>query len=205
MQLRTAALPTPDLRTNTRIHLIIWMVVIVPGRRVDRRCRRTPGTECATGPQRRGWNFSLAWESIITRSGGHDSVWQQELSRSARTEINMCLRQTSEPPRFIDRIYRVRYRGETRIDAAALTPLASVIEEEVKNRKKVQRSRYDTTSGSVSCQRNPKEGGTRRRENKKPMSCSRTRVFWMSSQPSSLARSFDWSIGERQDLSGVYR
>ena len=98
--------------------------------------------------------------------------------------------------KVIDRIYRVRYRGETRIDATAFTPLESVIEEEVKKRRKVQKAEYDRTSGSVSVEETRTKG--KRSEIK-------TKTFELQSDTGILdvfsaiflARSFDWSIGEQ--------
>lgn len=97
---------------------------------------------------------------------------------------------------FVDRIYRVRYRGETRIDTAALAPVVSTIEEEVRKRKKVQRAKYDKTTGTVTVE----ETRTREKQGKEE------KVYEIQSDTSILdvfsavflARSFDWSIGERQ-------
>ena len=97
---------------------------------------------------------------------------------------------------FVDRIYRVRYRGETRIDAADLTPVESIIEEELKKRRKVQRAKYDTASGTVTV----KETRTRARQAEKEAKAyeiqSDTGILDVFSAIF-LARSFDWSIGER--------
>ena len=101
--------------------------------------------------------------------------------------------------KFIDRIYRVRYRGETRISAAALTPSKSVIEEEIKKRKKVQEATYDSASGTVSVAETRTKGDPARTETKTYDIASDegildafTAIF--------LARSFDWSIGERHSF-----
>ena len=40
---------------------------------------------------------------------------------------------------FIDRIYRVRYQGETRIKVQSLSPSESFIQEEIKEDKRVQK------------------------------------------------------------------
>ena len=100
---------------------------------------------------------------------------------------------------FIDRIYRVRYRGETRIDAQALEPVESIIEEEIKTRKKVQKAEYDKASGSVMVQE------TRTRE--QPDN-NEVRTYEIQSDKGIMdvfsaifmARSFDWSIGERHEF-----
>jgi hypothetical protein len=100
---------------------------------------------------------------------------------------------------FIDRIYRVRYRGETRIDATTLTPSESVIEEEVKKRRKVQKAEYDRTSGSVSVEEIRTKGNR---------SEIKTKIYELQSDTGILdvfsaiflARSFDWSIGERHEF-----
>lgn len=100
---------------------------------------------------------------------------------------------------FIDRMYRVRYRGETRIDAATLAPLESIIDEEVKNEKKVQRAQYNKNAGSVTV-------AETRTEDKRAK--EKTKTYEMQSDSESLdvfpalflARSFEWSIGERQEF-----
>lgn len=96
--------------------------------------------------------------------------------------------------KLIDRTYRVRYRGETRIDAAALTPSESVIEEEVKKRRKVQKATYDPVSGSVSVEETRTKG--KRVETKTYELQSDTAIMDLFSSLF-LARSFDWDIGER--------
>ena len=97
---------------------------------------------------------------------------------------------------FIDRIYRVRYRGETRIEAADLSPSESVIEQEVKKRKKVQKARYDSDTGAVAVEetRSQKKRGKVKTKTYELRSDTGivdvfTAIF--------LARSFDWSVGER--------
>jgi len=198
MQLRTAALPTPDLRTIARIHLIIWMVVIVlaaaltdvAAEHPEQNAQLAAKTGLEFQPRLGEYHYEIRWArqrvatgTIAIRKDGNQYV----LTADQRTTP------------FIDRIYRVRYRGETRIDAAALTPLASVIEEEVKNRKKVQRSKYDTTSGSVRVKETRKMG---------ERDAGKTKTYELQSDTGILdvfsaiflARSFDWSIGERQDF-----
>jgi len=59
------------------------------------------------------------------------------------------LRADQKSTKFIDRIYRVRYRGETRIKVADLSPVESLIEEEVRKKKKVQEAQYDPQTGKV--------------------------------------------------------
>lgn len=97
--------------------------------------------------------------------------------------------------KFIDRIYRVRYRGETRINAVDLTPAESVIEGEVRKRKTVQKAKYDAESGSVSVEETRTKG----------KAAAKTKTYELQSDTGILdlfsaiflARSFDWSIGER--------
>ncbi|WP_319524536.1 DUF3108 domain-containing protein [uncultured Desulfosarcina sp.] len=97
---------------------------------------------------------------------------------------------------FVDRIYRVRYRGETRIDAADLAPVASTIEEEVKKRRKVQRAKYDKASGTVTVEETRTRGSQAEKEAKAYEIQSDTGILDVFSAIF-LARSFDWSIGER--------
>lgn len=96
--------------------------------------------------------------------------------------------------KLIDRTYRVRYRGETRIDAVALTPSESVIEEEVKKRRKVQKATYDAASGSVTVEETRTKG--KRVKTKTYELQSDTAIMDLFSSLF-LARSFDWAIGER--------
>lgn len=100
---------------------------------------------------------------------------------------------------FIDRIYRVRYRGETRIDATTLTPSQSVIEEEVKKRRKVQKTQYDRTSGSITVEETRTKGKRSEIKTKTYELQSDTGILDVFSAIF-LARSFDWSIGERHEF-----
>lgn len=98
--------------------------------------------------------------------------------------------------KFIDRIYRVRYKGETRIDAVALAPVESVIEERIKSRRKVQKAEYEKASGAVSVQET---------RTKKKQADKEVKTYEIQSDKAIvdvfsaifLARSFDWSVGER--------
>ncbi len=107
-----------------------------------------------------------------------------------------ALRVDQKSTKFIDRMYRVRYRGETRINAADLSPVESVIEEEVKRRKKVQKAEYDSETGSVTVTE------TRSRRNR---SDEKTKVYELRSDTEIvdlfsaifLAQSLDWQEGER--------
>ena len=106
------------------------------------------------------------------------------------------LRVDQKSTKAIDRIYRVRYRGETRINVTDLSPVESVIEEEVKKRKKVQKAQYGPNSGSVTVTE------TRSRLNR---SDERTKVYELRSDTEIvdlfsaifLAQSLDWQEGER--------
>ena len=101
--------------------------------------------------------------------------------------------------RIIDRIYRVCYRGETRIDTKDLAPVESVIEEEIRARKKVQSSQYDAQTGSIKVEE------TRSRDKGTPIE---KKTYEIQSDTGImdvfsaifLARSFDRSIGETHDF-----
>ncbi|WP_419661382.1 putative protein DUF3108 [Desulfosarcina variabilis str. Montpellier] len=97
---------------------------------------------------------------------------------------------------FIDRIYRVRYRGETRIDAAAMAPVESVIDEEVKRRKKTQEAKYDEASGSVTVKETRTRGKHAQDEVKNYEIHSDKGIVDVFSAIF-LARSFDWRTGEQ--------
>ncbi len=98
----------------------------------------------------------------------------------------------------IDRIYRVRYRGETRIKTGSLTPVSSIIEREIKTKGKRQEASYEAETGVVNVVE------TRTKKNERPEKASYqiqsdtavvdlfTAVF--------LARSFDWEAGESHNF-----
>lgn len=101
---------------------------------------------------------------------------------------------------FIDRIYRVRYRGETRIHAADMAPVESVIDEEVKRRKKVQEAKYDEASGSVTVKETRTKGKHAQNEIKNYEIHSDKGIVDVFSAIF-LARSFDWRTGEQHGFS----
>jgi hypothetical protein len=195
VQLRTVALPALDLRILARMGPVVLMFVIVlalaltavAGEHPEQDAQLAEKTGVEFQPRLGEYHYEIRWARqrvatgiIAVRKDGDQYV----LTADQRTT------------EFIDRIYRVRYRGETRIDAADLTPLASIIEEEVKKRKKVQQVKYDTDAGTVMV----KETRTQRRKAEKEV-----RTYEIQSEKGILdvfsaiflARSFDWSIGER--------
>lgn len=100
---------------------------------------------------------------------------------------------------FIDRIYRVRYRGETHIKVEDLLPVDSVIEEEVKKRQKRQEARYNSETGSVAVveTRSMKNQSTvEKNEYELQSDTGIVDIF----SAIFLARSFDWQIGERHEF-----
>lgn len=98
----------------------------------------------------------------------------------------------------IDKTYRIRYTGETRIDAAALAPTESVIKEQINSKRKVQKATYDKDNGSV------KVEVTKTKKKSEP----ETNTYELQSDTGImdifsflfLSRSFDWSIGERHEF-----
>jgi hypothetical protein len=100
---------------------------------------------------------------------------------------------------FIDRIYRVRYRGEAHIKVEDLSPTRSVIEEEIKKRKKVQKVQYDAQTGAVTVEE---------LHSGKDAPKAQPKAYELSSDADAvdvfsatfLARSFDWDVGERHEF-----
>lgn len=109
------------------------------------------------------------------------------------------LKADQQTTKFIDRIYRVRYRGETHISAADLSPTASVIEEQIKKETKVQTAEYDAQTGAVKVEE--KSSGRKEPE-------VRTKTYELSSDTgivdvfsaTFLARSFDWKVGKEHQF-----
>jgi hypothetical protein len=100
---------------------------------------------------------------------------------------------------FIDRIYRVRYRGETRINIAGLEPSESIIEEEIKKRSKIQKVKYDRKSGSVIVEETRSKGNQGKAKVKTYEIQSDAGIMDVFSSIF-LARSVDWSVGERHEF-----
>ncbi len=100
---------------------------------------------------------------------------------------------------FIDRVYRVRYRGEAHIKVEDLSPTRSVIEEQIKKRKKVQKAEYDTQTGAVTVeeQHSAKDAPTAQ-PNAYELNSGGDVVDVFSA--TFLARSFDWDVGERHEF-----
>jgi len=101
--------------------------------------------------------------------------------------------------KFIDRLYRVRYRGETRIRAADLSPSESVLVQEVKKRKKVQTATYDSETGSVSVEET-RSRAKRAKVKKKTYELRSDTGIVDVFTAIFLARSFDWRVGERHSF-----
>lgn len=101
----------------------------------------------------------------------------------------------------IDLVYRVRYRGETRLKVEDLSPDHSILSEEVKKKKKVQDARYDPDTGAVNVvetrSKRKKSGGNKVKEYELQSDIgifdAFTAIF--------LARSFDWQLGESHQFS----
>ena len=101
----------------------------------------------------------------------------------------------------IDMVYRVRYRGETRLKAEDLSPEHSILSEEVKKKKKVQDARYDPDTGAVNV--------VETRSKRKMSGKDKVKEFELQSDTGIfdaftaifLARSFDWQLGESHQFS----
>jgi len=196
--LRTLSLPNPDWRTIARFHPVVWMVAIVLAAALTGMAAEHPEQDAhlaiETGvefqPRLGEYHYEIRWARQRVATG----------IIAIRKEANQyVLTADQRTTPFIDRIYRVRYRGETRIDAAALTPVASIIEEEVKKRSKVQAAEYDTASGSVRVEETRKKGKNGAGKTKTYALQSDTGILDVFSAIF-LARSFDWSVGERHDF-----
>lgn len=98
----------------------------------------------------------------------------------------------------IDRIYRVRYRGEVRIRVGSLTPVSSLIEGEVRKKANRQEAHYEAETGVV----NVVETRTKKDEipDKSNYQIQSDTAIVDLFTAIFLARSFDWVEGESQNF-----
>ncbi|BCS96349.1 hypothetical protein DSLASN_19810 [Desulfoluna limicola] len=101
----------------------------------------------------------------------------------------------------IDLVYRVRYRGETRIKAEDLSPDHSILSEEVKKKKKIQDARYDPATGSVSVVETRSKLKTSGGDKVKEFDLESDIGIFDAFTAIFLARSFDWQLGESHQFS----
>jgi len=115
------------------------------------------------------------------------------------------LKARSKTVGLIDKIYRLRYLGETRISEANLSPISATVVEENKKRKKVQEIQYPEPAES-----GPVKMTETRYPGKKEGSIT-SQVYEFLSDTGVidiysaifLARSFDWEKDERQEFSVI--
>lgn len=99
----------------------------------------------------------------------------------------------------LDRIYRVRYRGASRVKVDNLTPDESIIHEEVKKRKKKQETSYDEKSKTATVvESSIGKDNAVIKEKTYELNTDSGIVDVFSAI--FLARSFDWSVGERHQF-----
>lgn len=101
--------------------------------------------------------------------------------------------------KFLDRIYRIRYRGTTQVKVQDLSPDESIIHEEVKKRKKKQETSYDAQSKTatvVETRSNDDQTVVEKKTYELKTDSGIVDVF----SAIFLARSFDWSVGERHQF-----
>lgn len=101
---------------------------------------------------------------------------------------------------LIDRIFKLRYRGETRIKKEDLLPVEATIEEENRKRKKIQEVQYGDKTDAVKVVETKSKKKSRKMEKKEYEFFSDTGVVDIFSAIF-LARSFDWEVGERHAFS----
>jgi hypothetical protein len=101
--------------------------------------------------------------------------------------------------KFLDRIYRIRYRGATQVNVQDLSPDESIIHEEVKKRKKKQETSYDAQSKTatvVETRSKNDQAAVQKKTYELKTDSGIVDVF----SAIFLARSFDWSVGERHQF-----
>lgn len=134
----------------------------------------------------------------------YEITWGRSRVATATISIELegdhyVLRADQQTTKFIDRIYRVRYRGETRIHTENLSPTESVIEEQIKSRKNVQSAKYDDQTNAVNVVERQSETDASDVEIKTYQLQSDTSIVDVFSAIF-LARNFDWDIGERHEF-----
>jgi Protein of unknown function (DUF3108) len=102
-----------------------------------------------------------------------------------------------ETTKFLDRIYRIKYRGETVIRAHDLSPMQTVINAQKGKRKKVQEIRYRADGGVETVVTKTKPGTPLEIEayliNKETFAIDMFAAIF-------LARSFEWQVNESQQF-----
>ena len=185
-------------RFHRRLLTLLWGVLIfvwcampaLAAEHPEQDDREGAATETAFRPRMGEYHYEIQWARSRVATGIITIQREGDLYR---------LTADQRTTKFIDRIYRVRYRGETWIHAGDLSPSESVIVQEVKKRKKVQKARYDSETGSVSVEE------TRSKEKRAKM---KKKTYELQSDTGIvdvftaifLARSFDWSVGERHSF-----
>ncbi len=136
------------------------------------------------------FHYEIHWEKTRVATG---------IVTISKEEEYFRLTADQKTTKFIDRIYRVRYQGETRIKVQSLSPSESFIQEEIKEDKKVQKIRYDARTGTAQVEevrsqnnRTPEEKKTYELQDDKGIVDVFSAIF--------LTRSFDWSPGERHQF-----
>lgn len=100
----------------------------------------------------------------------------------------------------VDKIFKLRYRGETRIKKEDLFPVEATIKDENRKRIKIQEVEYGDKTDAVKIKETESKKKTHEVEEKEYEFFSDTGVVDIFSAIF-LARSFDWQVGERQEFS----
>ena len=120
-----------------------------------------------------------------------------------REDDHYVLKAKSETIGLIDKLYRLRYMGETRIQKEDLTPVNAIVIDEDRKRKKIQEVQYPSSSAPGSTKmvetRYPKKSGEEIRI-KEYEFLSEMGILDIFSAIF-LARSFDWQVGEQHTFS----
>ena len=101
--------------------------------------------------------------------------------------------------KYLDRIYRIRYRGAAQVKVQDLAPDESIIHEEVKKRKKKQETSYDAqkkTATVVETRSKDDQATVEKKTYELKTDSGIVDVF----SAIFLARSFDWSVGEQHQF-----
>lgn len=122
-----------------------------------------------------------------------------------REDDHYVLKARSETIGLIDKLYQLRYMGETRIKTEELAPIRALVVDEDKKRRKVQEVHYPAADSPDSIKmletRYPKKngGGIRAKEYEFLAETGILDIF----SAIFLARSFDWQEGEQHTFSVI--
>lgn len=147
-------------------------------------------TASAFHPRLGEYHYEIVW--------GKSRVATGSISIQREGDVYV-LKADQQTTKFIDRIYRVRYRGETHISATDLSPTASVIEGQIKKEKKVQTAEYDAQTGAVKVEEKSSDNETQEVETKTYELSSDSGIVDVFSA-TFLARSFDWEVGKEHQF-----